>query len=149
MAEILDRLNSDMKVALKERNKFSLSVIRMLRSELQYAEIAAGTPLSDEQVIAVLARELKKRQDAAAEFAAAGREETAENLNREQAIIRNYLPEPLTEDQLRELIADVISATGAQSKDDFGKVMARVMPLVRGRCDGNTVSSLVKQILTK
>jgi len=149
MAEVLDRLSRDMKVAMKERNKFTLSVIRMMRSELKYAEIAAGSPLTDEQVTEVLAKELKKRKDAAVEFAAAGRDETVESLSREQDIIQQYLPEPLTEEQLRSIVVEAVSFTGAESKADFGKVMSRVMPLVKGRCDGNRVSGLVKQLLDK
>lgn len=149
MADILNRLDRDMKTAMKERNKFTLSVIRMLRSELKNAEIAAGTSLADEQIIEVLARELKKRKDAAVEFAAAGRQETAESLNRELDIIQQYLPEPLTEEQLREIITEAINATGAESKADFGKVMGIVMPKVKGRCDGNMVSGLVRQLLDK
>lgn len=149
MAEILNRLSLDMKVAMKERNKFTLSVIRMLRSELKYAEIAASSPLSDDQVIDVLARELKKRKDAAVEFAAAGRDETAESLNKELEIIMQYLPEPLTEEQLRDIVADAINETGAKTQADFGKVMGKVMPIVKGRCDGNIVLGLVKQLLNK
>lgn len=149
MPEILDRLSRDMTAAMKERDKFTLSVIRMLRSELKYAEIAAGSPLTEEQVTEVLARELKKRKDAALEFAAAGRAESAENLNREQIIIKQYLPEPLTEEQVRAIIAESINVVGAQSKADFGKVMARVMPLVKSRCDGSLVSGLVKQMMEK
>jgi uncharacterized protein YqeY len=149
LAEILDRLDRDMKVAMKERDKFTLSVIRMMRSELKYAEIALGSPLADEQVIEVLARELKKREDAAGEFAAAGRAQTAESLNRELDIIMQYLPEPLTEEQLRDIITEAINATGAESKADFGKVMGRVMPQVKGRSDGNMVMVLVKQLLDR
>lgn len=148
MADILERLSQDMKTAMKEQDKFSLSVIRMLRSELKYAEIAAGAPLSDQEIIEILARELKKRKDAAQEFAKAGRDRAVEDLQREQAIIQKYLPEPFTEQEVRDIITSVIAATGAQ-KSDFGKVMAGVMAQVRGRCDGSVVSKLVKEILNK
>lgn len=149
MAEILDRLSRDMKIAMKGQDKFTLSVIRMLRSELKYAEIAGGAPLSDDQAIEVLARELKKRKESAADFAAAGRTETAENLNREQEIIKQYLPQPLTEEEIRAIVAQAIAETGAQSKGDFGRVMSSVMPQVKGKADGNVVSGLVKQLLDK
>jgi len=146
MAEILDRLGRDMKAAMKEQDKFSLSVIRMLRSELNYAEIAAGSPLSDEQILDVLARELKKRKEAEKEFSSAGRAETAENLRREQDIIQRYLPQPLTEEEVRDIVAEAILSIGAE-KSDFGKVMAQVMPRVKGRCDGSLVSKLVQEKL--
>lgn len=146
MADILEKLSQDMKNAMKEQNKFTLSVIRMLRSELKYAEIAAGAPLSTQEVTDVLARELKKRKDAAQAFAEAGRDQAAENLLREQAIIQLYLPDPFTEQEVRAIIASVIEASSAQ-KSDFGKVMAGVMPQVRGRCDGSIVSRLVKEML--
>lgn len=147
MAEILHRLSRDMKVAMKNHDKFTLSVIRMLRSELNYAEIAEGAPLSDEQALVILARELKKRKEAAAEFAAAGRNETADSLKQEQEIIKQYLPEPLTEEDVRQLVVQAVADTGAKTKGDFGKVMSRVMPLVKGRADGNLVSGLVRQLL--
>lgn len=147
MANILDKLGQDMKAAMKEHDKFTLSVIRMLRSELQYAEIASGAPLSSQEVTEVLARELKKRKDGAQAFADAGREQAAEDLRREQAIIQLYLPTPLTEQEVRDIIATVITATGAQ-QSDFGKVMAGVMPQVKGRCDGSIVSKIVKELLS-
>ncbi len=146
MADILEKLSQDMKNAVKKQNKFTLSVIRMLRSELKYAEIAAGAPLSTQEVTDVLARELKKRKDAAQAFAEAGRDQAAEDLLREQAIIQLYLPDPFTEQEVRAIIASVIEASSAQ-KSDFGKVMAGVMPQVRGRCDGSIVSRLVKEML--
>ncbi|MGI6364390.1 MAG: GatB/YqeY domain-containing protein [Bacillota bacterium] len=148
MADILERLSEDMKAAMKEHDKFTLSVIRMLRSELKYAELAAGAPLSEQEITEVLARELKKRKDAAQEFAKAGRDKTAEDLHREQAIIQKYLPEPFTEQEVRDIIAAVIASAGAQ-KSDFGKVMAGVMAQVRGRYDGSLVSKLVKESLDK
>jgi len=149
MPDILERLIQDMKEAMKSRDKFTLSVIRMLRSELKYAEIAAGSSLTGEQIIDVLSREYKKRKDAAADFAAAGREDLVLNLVREQDIIKQYLPEPLSEEEVRAIILEAIETSGAQTKADFGKVMATVMPMVKGRCDGSLVSGLVKQMLDK
>jgi|SRR5690554_200086 len=149
MVKVLHRLSEDMKVAMKERDKFTLSVIRMLRSELKYAEIAAKQPLNEDQVTEVLARELKKRKDAAAEYAAAGRADTADSLAKEQKIIQNYLPAPLTEGELRNIVSKAVQEVGAQSPADFGKVMGKVMPQVKGKADGNQVSDLVRQLIGK
>ncbi len=151
MASLLDRLSDDMKSAMKDRDQFTLSVIRMLRSEMQYAQIAAGSdkPLTDQDALAILVREQKKRRDAAGEFRQAGRMEAADKLERELEIIARYLPKPLTEEELTVIIQEALDETGAASMSDMGRVMSVVMPKVQGRADGNQVSSLVKEILAK
>lgn len=145
---LIEQLAEDMKRAMKARDQFTLSVIRMLRSELQYAQIAAQDPLSEDDVISVISREQKKRKDALAECRAAGRTEAAEKLERELAIISAYLPQPLTEQELMSIIQKAVADTGAASKADLGLVMSHVMPQVKGRADGSLVSRLTKQHLS-
>ncbi|MTI95647.1 MAG: GatB/YqeY domain-containing protein [Firmicutes bacterium] len=149
MVEIINILDQDMKAAMKEKDKFTLSVIRMLRSEIKYAEIAAGSSLNEEQVIDVLSREAKKRRDAAADYVKAGRAETAKNLEQEVAIISRYLPEPLSETELTELVSAAITETGASTPADIGKVMGIVMPQVKGRADGKQVSAFARKLISK
>lgn len=144
-----EQLAEDMKQAMKARDQFTLSVIRMLRSELQYAQIAAQEALSEDDIIDIISREQKKRKDALAECQAAGRTEAAEKLERELAIIASYLPQPLTEQALMSIIQQAVAETGAASKADLGRVMSQVMPRVRGRADGSLVSRLAKQHLSQ
>ncbi len=151
MSSVLDRLSADMKSAMKERDQFTLSVIRMLRSELQYAQIAAGSDkqLTEQDVLAVLVREQKKRRDAVKEFREADRREAAEKLERELEIIATYLPQPLSDNELREIVQAALEETGASSVAEMGRVMSVVMPKVQGRADGNQVSALVKEFLSQ
>lgn len=149
MMALIDKLAADMKLAMKARDQFTLSVIRMLRSELQYAQIDAGHPLSEDDAMAVISREHKKRREALAEFKAAGRQEAAEKLDRELKIISTYLPQPLSEHEILTIIQQAVADTGAGSTADLGRVMGQVMPRVRGRADGALVSRLAKQFLSE
>lgn len=141
------QLNADMKEAMKARNKFRLSVIRMLLAAVKNAEIDRQQALTDEQVEELLARELKQRKDSLLEFEKAGRQDLATEVQAEIEIIAEYLPEPFSEAELAELVQQAIRETGAASKADMGKVMAALMPKVKGRADGKLVNRLVQQHL--
>jgi len=145
---LLERLNQDMKTAMKNKEKTKLSVIRMLRSEIKNEEIQRQHELSDEEVIEVLMRELKKRKDALQQFEDAGRDDLVQQLREEIAVIEPYLPEQLSEEELRELVREVVQETGASSKADMGKVMKAIMPRVKGRADGKLVNRLVQEVLS-
>lgn len=142
------QLNADMKEAMKARNKFRLSVIRMLLAAVKNAEIDRQQALTDEQVEELLARELKQRKDSLLEFEKAGRQDLATEVQAEIEIIAEYLPEPFSEAELAELVQQAIRETGAASKADMGKVMAALMPKVKGRADGKLVNRLVQQHLS-
>nr|WP_302104481.1 GatB/YqeY domain-containing protein [Polycladomyces sp. WAk] len=144
----MERLNQDMKTAMKNKEKTKLSVIRMLRSEIKNEEIQRQHELSDEEVIEVLMRELKKRKDALQQFEDAGRDDLVQQLREEIAVIEPYLPEQLSEEELRELVREVVQETGASSKADMGKVMKAIMPRVKGRADGKLVNRLVQEVLS-
>lgn len=144
-----ERLEADMKAALKAgaEGKERLSVIRMARAAIKNAEIDKRHPLSDEEVVEVLAREVKQRRDAIAEFgAAAGREYTAK-LEAEIAVLQQYMPEQLSEEQVRELVRAAIAETGASGARDIGKVMGVLMPRTRGRADGKVVNQIARELL--
>lgn len=147
MSQLAERLAEDMKAALRDKDKFTLSCIRMLRSEIQYAEKEASSALKDSQVLDILGRELKKRKDSLAENLRFGREQAAADLGRELEIISRYLPTPLTKEELRALVAETVQETQAATKADFGKVMSALMPKTKGRAEGSEVSALVKEYL--
>lgn len=144
---VLERLDADMKEALKARDQVRLRTIRMLRSALKNAEIDKRAPLGEDEVLQVLSRELKLREESLAEFRRAGREEQAAELEQEIRVVRSYLPEPLSEEQVRQLAREAIAAVGAAGSQDMGRVMGALMPRVRGRADGGVVSRIVREEL--
>lgn len=144
---IKDMLNQDMKAALKAGEKDRLSVIRMAKSAILLAEKEKLHEFNDEEIIGVLFREVKKRKQDMEEYRRLGKEEVAKSLEQEIAILSGYLPQPLTQEELEEIIRQTISEVGANGMKDMGKVMGAVMPKVKGRADGSQVSSLVKKLL--
>lgn len=137
-----------MKDALRQKDRDRLSAIRMLRAAIQNADIDAGRSLDDQEVMEVLARELKMRRESLAEFQRAGRTDQAAQLERQIQVVQEYLPEPLSEEEIAQLARRVMAEVGAAGPQDMGKVMGKIMPLVRGRADGNVVSRIVRAELT-
>lgn len=144
---LVDRLQDDLKAAMKARDKDALSVIRMIRASVKNKEIERGSELGDEEITEVLSRELKQRNDSLHEFKKAGREDLAAKTEREIAILKRYLPEQLSEGSLRQMVKETIEAVDANTKADMGKVMAALMPKVKGRADGKLVNRLVQEEL--
>ncbi|GBF10139.1 GatB/YqeY domain-containing protein [Tepidibacillus sp. HK-1] len=145
---LMDRISEDMKQAMKNKDKVKLSVIRMIRSAIKYTEIEKQTTLSDEQILDVLTREVKQRRDSLQEFEKAGRQDLVENVQAELEILKQYLPQQLSEQELRNIIQSVIEEIGAKGKSDMGKVMSAVMPKVKGRADGKLINQLVQEYLS-
>jgi uncharacterized protein YqeY len=143
------RLVEDMKAAMKakEEGKVRLSVIRMVRAAIKNTEIDKKIELSDAQVIEVLAREVKMRRDAMEEFSKAKRPDKVQELEEEVAILMEYLPQQLTEGEIRELAKVIIAETGAQGPKDLGKVMGVISPKTKGRADGKLVNQIVRELL--
>lgn len=142
-----ERLNEDMKQAMKSQDKFRLSVIRMIRSAIKNLEIDQRRTLDDNEVLDILSREIKQRRDSLQEFEKAGREDLAESVKAEIAVIAEYLPQQLTEEEVKDLVLQTIQETGASSKAEMGKVMSALMPKLKGRADGKLVNQLVQQSL--
>ena len=144
-----DRLVEDMKVAMKakEEGKVRLSVIRMVRAAIKNAEIDKKIEFNDNQVIEVLAREMKQRRDALEEFKKANRPDMVKVLEEEMIILMDYLPQQLSEGEIRQLVQEAISALGAQGPKDLGKVMGALAPKTKGRADGKQVNLLVREML--
>jgi uncharacterized protein YqeY len=146
---LLDRLNQDMKQAMKDKDSLKLSTIRMLRSAIKNKEIDKRRALTDAEVEEVILSEVKKRNDSVTEYEKAGRQDLADKEKAEIEVLKAYLPEQLSEDEVRALVEEVIRETGASSKADMGKVMGVLMPKVKGRADGRLVNRLVTEALSQ
>jgi uncharacterized protein len=144
-------ISSDLTVqiqeALKSGDKARVSVLRLLSSALKRAEVEKRGELNEEESIAVIAREVRKREEAAEEYASAGRSDRADIERSEAEILKAWLPAALSEEELSELVDDAVAESRAAGPTDLGKVMKVLMPKVSGRADGKRVSELVRQRL--
>ncbi len=147
MSTLIDRMENDLTTAMKERDGERRDTLRLLLSALRAAEKELQRPLSEDEELQVLQRERKRRQEAADAFADAGREEQAEKEERELDVLEEFMPEPLSDDELERIVDDAIAEVGATSLRDLGRVMADVMPQIAGRADGSVVSQLVREKL--
>ncbi|MEH6941204.1 GatB/YqeY domain-containing protein [Bacillus sp. JJ722] len=146
---LLERLNIDMKQAMKNKEKDKLSVIRMVKSSLQNEAIKLGnSELTEAEELTVLSRELKQRKDSLQEFSNAGREDLVEKIQTEIKYVEAYMPQQLSEAEVSEIVKETIQSVGATSKADMGKVMGALMPKVKGKADGSLVNKLVQQHLS-
>lgn len=145
---LLERLNNDMKQAMKNKEKDRLTVIRMIKAALQNEAISVGGELSEDAELTVLSREVKQRKDSLHEFEKAGREDLVEKVRTELKYVEAYMPQQLTEEEIAQIVKETISETGAASKAEMGKVMAAIMPKVKGKADGSLVNKLVQQHLS-
>ena len=145
---MFEKIKNDMVKAMKEQDKSRLSVIRMIKGSIDKERIDKKIEITDEVVIDVLAKELKTREESRLEFSRAGRTDLVEGLDKEIAIIKEYLPEPLTEEEVDKIIDKAFKETEASSIKDMGKVMKVVTPKVKGRCDMKEVSSKIKAKLS-
>ena len=143
IAEIKEQLED----AMREKDAPRRDALRLILSSLQGAEKELQRSLSEDEELQVLQRERKKRVEAAEAFRAGGREEQAAGEEAELEVLEEFMPEPLSEDELEEIVDDVIAEVGATSMRDIGRVMADVMPQVAGRADGSAVSQLVREKL--
>jgi uncharacterized protein len=145
---LLERLNDDMKQAMKNKEKEKLSVIRMVKASLQNEAIKLGRELTEEDELTIISRELKQRKDSLHEFEQADRQDLVDKIQNELALLEIYMPEQLTEEELTEIVKEAIAEVQASSKADMGKVMASIMPKVKGKADGSLVNKLVLQNLS-
>src|SRR6185503_11065098 len=137
----------ELREATLARDAERRDTLRLILSALRGAEKELQRPLKDDEELQVLQRERKRRNEAADAFRAGGREEQAAAEERELAILEEFMPAPLSEEEIEEIVDDVIAEVGATSMRDLGRVMADVMPQVAGRADGSTVSQLVREKL--
>jgi uncharacterized protein len=144
---LIERIDRELKEARLARDAERRDALSLVLNALQAAQKELRRPLSDEEELQVLQRERKRRLEAAEAFRKGGREEQAEDEEYELDVLEEFMPEPLSEEELEEIIDDVISEVGATSIRDMGRVMAGVMHQVSGRADGSTVNQLVKEKL--
>ena len=142
-----EQLTADMKEAMKNKEKERLAVIRMVRGAIRQQEIDGQKELGEEDVIAVISKEVKMRRDSIEEFQKGGREDLVEKTQAEIDVLLPYLPAQLSEDEVRELVKAAVEQTGAATPKDVGKVMGVLMPKVKGRADGKMVNTIVKSFL--
>ncbi|OIK13101.1 GatB/YqeY domain-containing protein [Bacillus sp. MUM 13] len=146
---LLERLNNDMKQAMKDKEKDKLSVIRMLKASLQNEGIKLGKQeMTAEDELTVLSRELKQRKDSLQEFENAGRIDLVDKVRTEIGYVEAYMPEQLSEDEISNIVSKTIEEVNASSKADMGKVMGALMPKLKGKADGSIVNKLVLERLS-
>jgi uncharacterized protein YqeY len=144
---LVTRIAEEVKDAMRARDNERRDALRLILSELKSAEKDLLRPLSEDEELQVLQRERKKRNEAAEAFHAAGRVEQAKKEEGELAILQEFMPEPLAEEELERIVDDAIAENKATSMRDMGRVMADVMPQIAGRADGSAVSQLVREKL--
>jgi uncharacterized protein YqeY len=142
-----DRIQTDIATAMRGGDGLRRDVLRMVTSAAYSIEKREGRPLTDDEYLGVLTREVKTRRESVEAFTAGGRQDLVDKEEAEIAILRDYLPEPLTEDELAALVREAVTTTGAASARDMGKVMGWLSPRIRGRADGKKVSELVARTL--
>ena len=141
------KIQQDMKSAMKERDRARVSALRMLNAALKNGEIEAGRPLTEEEEQVILRRQLKQREESAEAFRRAGREERAASEAAEAALVREYLPEPPSAEELEGIVDRAVRETGATGMKDMGAVMGRAMELSEGRAEGRELAALVRNRL--
>jgi uncharacterized protein YqeY len=144
-----ERLHADTIAAMRSRDALRRDVLRMVQNSIYNVEKSKRITLSDEDLLAVLTRETKTRRESVEAFRGGGREDLAAKEEAEIAILAEYLPEGLTEDELRTLVDQGVAETGAASARDLGKVMGWLSPRIRGRADGKVAAGLVAQALAR
>ena len=144
---LVERLEGEVKAAMLAREDTRRDALRLILNSLRGAEKELQRPLSEDEELQVLQRERKRRTEAADAFRSAGRPAQAEQEETELAILAEFMPEPLDEEELERIVDDAIAETGATSMRDMGRVMADVMPQIAGRADGSAVGQLVREKL--
>ncbi|MFE3973079.1 MULTISPECIES: GatB/YqeY domain-containing protein [unclassified Peribacillus] len=145
---LLERLNNDMKQAMKNKEKDKLSVIRMLKASIQNEALKQRQDLTDDEELTVLSRELKQRKDSLQEFENAGRSDLVDKVRTELVYVEAYMPKQLSEEEISKIVKQTIEEVNATSKADMGRVMGALMPKVKGKADGSLVNKLVQQHLS-
>lgn len=147
--QLAEKLSNDLKTALKSGDKIRLGILRMVKAEIKNKEIEKGASPGEEEILAMLRSFVKRAKDSIEQFSNAGRTDLAEKEKAELAVIQEYLPRQISEDDIRQIVKDAVAETGASGPKDMGRVMKAVMGKTKGQADGKLVNSLVKEILEK
>lgn len=142
-----ERLLEDLKLAMKSQDKVKLSVIRMVKAAIQMEEIAKKRELTEEEIVSILAKQIKTRKESIQEFAKANRNDLVEQNETEVAILNTYMPKMMEESEIEALIEEVFTKVNPTGVNDIGRVMKEIAPLVKGKADMSLVNSLIKKHL--
>ena len=143
-----NRIIEDIKLAMKAQDKDKLNVVRMLKSDVQMAELNKKAELTDDEVISVVTKQIKMRKDSIKEFEKGNRTDLIEQASKEIKILEEYLPEQLSEEEVINIVNDVFNKVNPTSQSDMGKIMGALNPLVKGKADMGFVSKIVKEKLS-
>lgn len=151
MATVRERIDADLKDAMRSKNELNTGVLRMLKSAIKYKEVEPGAtgPLDEAAILQVIGTLIKQRRDSVEQFKTGGRPELAEKEEAEISVLQNYLPKQLTPDELRAEVQAAITQAGAKSAKDMGAVMKVLTPKLQGRAEGRAISEEVKNQLSK
>lgn len=144
---LADKINNDLKEAMKNKDSFRLGVIRMIKGAMQLAKPNPREELTDDEVISVISKQIKMRKDSIAQFEAAGREDLVHQNEQEIEILSSYMPEELTIEELNQIIDKVFDEVKPTSQKDIGIIMKSISPLVKGKADMSLVNKLIKERL--
>ncbi len=145
--ELIERLKDEQKTAMKAREKARLGTIRLIMAAIKQLEVDGQKTLTDDEVLAVMTKMVKQRRDSVAQYSSAGRQDLADVELAEIAVLEEFMPKPLTDEEVSELVQNAIAASNATSMQDMGNIMAILRPQVQGRADMGVISQLVKQHL--
>jgi len=153
MSNILEKINSDLKKAMRGRNELAMSALSMLISAIRNKEISLRqgekVELTNEQIVEAIKSEIKKRKDSIEAYTQGGRPDLADKEKKEEEMLKAYLPPQIADEELEKIVRETVSLLGKVSEKDFGKVMGQVMAKVKATADGNKVSEAVKKILAE
>ncbi|MDW7668188.1 MAG: GatB/YqeY domain-containing protein [Bacillota bacterium] len=141
------RLMEDLKTSMKNKDKIKKNAITLIRSSIKQQEVDTRKELNDEDIIEIMSKQIKQKKNSIEDFKKGNREDLIELTKAEISILENYMPEQLSDDELEDIVKKAIEETKAETKRDIGKVMSQVMPLVKGRADGNQVNKIVMRYL--
>lgn len=143
-----NKIIEDIKSAMKSQDKVALAVVRMLKSDIQMAELNKKSELTDDEIVSIVSKQIKMRKDSIKEFEKGNRNDLIEQSEQEIKILEKYLPEQLTEEEITDIINNVFSKVNPTSSSDMGKIMGALTPLVKGKADMGIVSKIVKEKLS-
>jgi uncharacterized protein YqeY len=141
------RLMEDLKTSMKNKDKIKKNAVTLIRSSIKQQEVDTRKDLNDDDIIDIISKQIKQKKNSIEDFRKGNREDLIELTKQEISILETYMPEQLSDDELEDIVKKAVEETEAKTKRDIGKVMSKVMPLVKGRADGNQVNKIVMKYL--
>ena len=148
MSELKERLQANLKTAMKEKDTFKRDVIRFVMSAIKQIEVDERKELTDADIEAILVKQIKQRNDAIEQFRKGGRDDLVEKNEKELEVLQSYLPEPMSEEEVREVLKEIVAETGASSMKEMGKVMGAAKAKIGSRAEGRVINQIAKELLS-